>query len=147
MLDNSEFNTPMMQQYNLIKQAYPDAILFFRLGDFYEMFLEDAKIGAKVLGITLTSRDKGKDGKIPMAGVPYHAAENYILKLVNNGYKVAICEQVTEPQKGKELVEREVIRVITPSTILSESSDSNITNDYLLVFSQRKGHSGLLWCR
>ncbi len=142
MLDNSEFNTPMMQQYNLIKQAYPDAILFFRLGDFYEMFLEDAKIGAKVLGITLTSRDKGKDGKIPMAGVPYHAAENYILKLVNNGYKVAICEQVTEPQKGKELVEREVIRVITPSTILSESSDSNITNDYLLVFSQRKRSFG-----
>ncbi len=143
MQNNSEFNTPMMQQYMQVKQEYPDAILFFRLGDFYEMFLEDAKVGSKVLGITLTSRDKGKDGKIPMAGVPYHAAENYIQKLIKNGYKVAICEQVTEPQKGKELVQRQVIRVITPSTILSEVSDDTVTNDYLMVFSVKKKNLGI----
>src|SRR3989344_6780630 len=94
-----EFTTPMMKQYTAIKKQYQDCLLFFRMGDFYELFLEDAYIGAKVLDIVLTSRAKGKDGRVPMAGVPYHAVDSYISKLVSAGYKVAICEQVSEPDK------------------------------------------------
>lgn len=142
-MNEAVFSTPMMQQYLKIKESYPDAILFFRLGDFYEMFLEDATVSAKVLGITLTSRTKGKDGKVPMCGVPYHAAENYIQKLVNHGYKVAICEQVTEPKPGKELVEREVIRVVTPSTMLPEVGDDvESSRDYLMTFVCLKNFIG-----
>ena len=125
----------MMRQYANIKKQYQDAILFFRLGDFYEMFLDDAKLASEILGITLTARNKGKDGKIPMCGVPYHAAESYIQKLVRNGHKVAICEQITTPQKGKDIVEREVIRVVTPSTVLSENDELSTNNDYLMTFS------------
>lgn len=115
---SEEFSTPMMQQYLEIKKQYPECILFFRLGDFYEMFLGDAKIGAEVLGITLTSRSKGKDGKVAMAGVPYHAAEGYIAKLTNKGYRVAIAEQVSDP-KAPGLVKREVVRVVSRGTMLS----------------------------
>lgn len=117
----SEFNTPMMQQYSKIKEQYEDCLLFFRLGDFYELFLDDAKIGAAILEITLTKRPRGKDGEIPMAGVPHHAADSYIAKLVKNGYKVAICEQISDPSE-KGIVEREVVRVVTPGTILDEKS-------------------------
>lgn len=109
----------MMQQYMQIKKRYPDCLLLFRLGDFYELFLEDAHIGAKVLQITLTARPRGKDGKIPMAGVPYHAVDRYIGKLVEEGYKVAICEQVSEAD-SKGIVDREVVRVVTPGTQLDE---------------------------
>lgn len=116
-----EFSTPMMQQYISIKQEYPDCLLFFRLGDFYELFLEDAQIGAKVLDITLTRRPRGKDGDIPMAGVPFHAADAYIAKLVNAGYKIAICEQVSDPS-AKGIVDREVVRIVTPGTILDEKN-------------------------
>lgn len=111
------FTTPMMKQYMVIKEKYADCFLFYRLGDFYELFLEDAQLGSEILQITLTSRPRGRDGAIPMAGVPYHAADQYIAKLVGAGYKVAICEQVSDP-KLKGLVEREVIRVITPGTVL-----------------------------
>lgn len=142
MTESPEFKTPMMQQYAAIKKQYPTTILFFRLGDFYEMFLEDAQVGAKVLNITLTSRHKGKDGQIPMAGVPYHAAESYIQKLVKHGYQVAICEQVTEPTKGKEIVEREVIRVVTPSTMLEEEA-ALATNDYLMTIAYQKNRIGV----
>lgn len=126
-----KFTTPMMRQYAQIKKQYKDCILFFRLGDFYELFLEDAETGADVLDITLTSRPRGKDGKVPMAGVPYHAVDNYISKLVKAGYKVAICEQVSEPDK-KGIVEREVIRIVTPGTILDESSLSRKENNFLV---------------
>src|SRR6266540_2644543 len=112
------YKTPMLQQYQSIKEQYPDCLLFFRLGDFYEMFGDDAKIGSEVLHITLTARDKGGDGKIPMCGVPFHASENYIARLVNAGYKVAICEQLTAAGKG--LVEREVVRVVTAGTLLRD---------------------------
>src|SRR5689334_22840046 len=108
-----EAATPMMRQYLETKSRYPDAILFFRLGDFYEMFLEDAQVAHEVLEITLTSRAKG-DERVPMAGVPYHAARGYIARLVERGYKVAICDQVEEPGPGKTLVRREVTRVVTP---------------------------------
>ena len=112
--------TPMMRQYLEVKSRYPDAILFFRLGDFYEMFAEDAVQAAEVLQITLTSRAKG-DGKIPMCGIPYHAARGYVAKLLERGFKVAICDQVEPPGKGG-IVKREVTRVVTPGTVLDEQS-------------------------
>ena len=129
------FETPMMKQYAFIKKQYADCILFFRLGDFYEMFLEDAEIGSKVLDITLTARNKGKDGAIPMCGVPFHASDAYISKLVKNGYKVAICEQIGTPQESEDLVERDVIRVVTPGTIIDENMLENKSNNYVLTIS------------
>lgn len=127
---NREFSTPMMIQYMEIKRQYADCILFFRLGDFYELFLQDALIGAKVLNITLTARPRGKDGDVPMAGVPYHASEHYLAKLVKAGYKVAICEQISEPDK-KDIVERAVVRIVTPGTILSENSLIQKENNHI----------------
>ncbi|MBN1572026.1 MAG: DNA mismatch repair protein MutS [Deltaproteobacteria bacterium] len=106
--------TPMLRQYHKIKEDYPDCILFYRMGDFYEMFFEDAMEASPVLEIALTTRDKGKENPVPMCGVPYHAAENYISRLLKNGYKVAICEQVEDPAKAKGIVRREVVRVVTP---------------------------------
>jgi len=109
----------MMKQYFAIKKNYPDCLLFYRMGDFYELFLEDAHIGARVLNITLTGKSNGKNGRIPMAGVPYHAVDAYLSKLVKAGYKVAICEQLSPPNK-KGLVERDVVRIVTPGTVLDE---------------------------
>ena len=114
-------STPMMKQYLSIKGNHPDAILFFRMGDFYEMFMEDAVKAADVLKIALTSRDKGKANSVPMCGIPYHAAESYITKLVRAGFKVAICDQVEDPRKAKGLVKREVTRVVTPGTVVEDS--------------------------
>jgi len=142
MPENQISATPMMKQYLEIKSRYPDTILFFRLGDFYEMFQEDAKIGSSVLNITLTSRDKGQDTKVPMCGVPYHAAESYIIKLVKAGYKVAICEQVTKPQKGVSIVKREVVRVVTPSSVLSDTS-YEASSELLLTFNVSSRNVGL----
>lgn len=121
----------MMQQYLQIKKAHKDCLLWFRLGDFYEMFLEDAHIGSQVLGITLTSRSRGKDGRIPMAGIPYHAADTYLAKLIRAGHKVAICEQMTEPD-GRGLVEREVIRIVTPGTLLDEKNLQRKENNFVM---------------
>lgn len=112
--------TPMLQQYKEIKSRYRDYILFFRLGDFYEMFFEDAKVASQVLDVVLTSRTAGKMGRIPMCGIPFHSAENYIAKLIRHGYKVAICEQVQDPKTAKGLVKREVVRVVTPGTFIDE---------------------------
>ena len=123
--------TPMMQQYLATKDQHPDTILFFRLGDFYEMFFDDARIVSKELGLTLTSRSGNKD-KAPMCGVPYHAAETYIYRLVQKGYKVAICEQMEDPKKAKGLVKRDVIRIVTPGTILFENSIADKSNNYLI---------------
>lgn len=120
-----------MRQYGEIKKQYPDALLFFRLGDFYELFMEDAEIGAEVLDITLTARPRGKDGKIPMAGVPYHAVDSYLAKLVKAGYKVAICEQIGEPN-GKDIVERQVVRVVTPGTVMDEKALNRKQNNFLV---------------
>lgn len=126
-----KFTTPMMKQYASIKKQYKDCLLFFRLGDFYELFLEDAKIGAQVLDITLTSRPKGKDGRIPMAGVPYHAVDTYLTKLIKAGYKVAICEQISEPNKYG-IVERDVVRIVTPGTLFDERALDRKQNNYLI---------------
>ncbi len=114
--------TPMLKQYREIKAKYPDCILFFRLGDFYEMFMEDARTASPILEVVLTSRDAGKAGRMPMCGVPYHAGDNYVAKLVKAGFKVAICEQVEDPALAKGLVKREVIRVITAGTFIDETS-------------------------
>lgn len=112
----------MLKQYREIKAKYPDCILFFRLGDFYEMFMEDARTASPILEVVLTSRDAGKAGRMPMCGVPYHAGDNYVAKLVKAGFKVAICEQVEDPALAKGLVKREVIRVITAGTFIDETS-------------------------
>ena len=127
--------TPMMQQYLETKNHHPDEILFFRLGDFYEMFFEDAKLVSRELGLTLTSRSGNKD-KAPMCGIPYHAAETYINKLINKGYKVAIAEQIGDP-KAKGLTKREVIKIITPGTVLTESSLHDAQNNYIALIYEK----------
>lgn len=124
--------TPLMKQYEEIKSEYPDALLFYRLGDFYELFYDDAITASKELELTLTGKSAGADGRAPMCGVPYHAAETYIYRLIQKGYKVAICEQMEDPKKAKGLVKRDVIRVITPGTILYENSISDKSNNYLM---------------
>ncbi|MFY9278140.1 MAG: DNA mismatch repair protein MutS [Caldicoprobacterales bacterium] len=137
--------TPMMQQYMQIKEQYKDALLFFRLGDFYEMFFEDAKIASKELEITLTGRDCGLPERAPMCGVPYHSAEGYIAKLIEKGYKVAICEQVQDPSEAKGIVERDVVRVITPGTLLESSMLDEKTNNYILSIIKNGENFGLSW--
>ena len=125
------FSTPMMKQYMAIKKQYPDCLLLYRMGDFYELFMEDAHIGAQLLNITLTSKRGGKDGKIPMAGVPYHAIDSYLPKLVKAGYKVAICEQVSLPNKYG-LVDLEVVRIVTPGTVLDEKMLEKKENNHIV---------------
>ena len=125
--------TPMMQQYLDIKAKNPDSILFFRLGDFYEMFNDDAKLVSKELDLTLTTRDRNKppEERTPMCGVPYHSCDSYIARLIAKGYKVAICEQTEDPALAKGLVEREIIRVVTPGTVINESLLMEGENNFL----------------
>ena len=111
-------STPMIKQYLSIKGQYPDAILFYRMGDFYEMFFEDAQVASRILEITLTSRNKNVDSPVPMCGVPHRAARSYIARLIDNGYKVAVCDQIEDPSKAKGLVKRDVVRVITPGMVI-----------------------------
>lgn len=127
-------HTPAIKQYLQIKAQYPDAILFFRMGDFYEMFFEDAKIGSKELDIALTSRDKGAKDPIPLCGVPYHAAESYISKLLQKGFKVALCEQVEDPKFAKGIVRREVVRVFTPGLLTDSAYLGTGASNYLMGF-------------
>lgn len=132
--------TPMMQQYLEIKEKYPDCLLFYRLGDFYEMFFEDAKIASRELELTLTGRDCGLEERAPMCGVPYHSVDGYINKLIQNGHKIAICEQVEDPALAKGLVERSVIRVITPGTVIEEKMLEQSKNNYIMAaFVSDKG--------
>ncbi|NLC67291.1 MAG: DNA mismatch repair protein MutS, partial [Clostridiaceae bacterium] len=135
--------TPMMQQYMEIKEQYKDCILFFRLGDFYEMFFDDAATASRELEIALTGRDCGLEERAPMCGVPFHSVEPYIAKLVSKGYKVAICEQVEDPALAKGIVKREVIRVITPGTVIESSILDEKKNNYLLSVYEGKGLFGL----
>src|SRR5215475_201802 len=132
--------TPLMDQYLATKRQYPDAFLFFRLGDFYEVFLDDAKQAAALLDLTLTARDGG-DGKVPMCGVPYHAVQGYIARLVKAGKKVAICEQIEDPRTAKGLVKREVTRVVTPSTFIENDADTS--SPLLLGLYRLDNHWGL----
>src|SRR5436190_7865438 len=130
----SEPSTPLMRQYAAIKKEHPNALLFFRLGDFYELFFDDAVTAARELQITLTSRNKEKDLAIPMCGVPYHAAENYLSKLLRKGFKVAICEQMEDPKKTKTIVRREVTRVLTPGTAVDSGLPSD-ENNFLAAYT------------
>ena len=125
-------DTPLMSQYKEIKEQNKDNLLFFRLGDFYEMFFDDAVIASKELGLTLTSRNREKGQDVPLAGVPYHSVSSYIAKLVNKGYKVAICEQVEDPKSVKGIVKREVVRVITPGTVIDTDYLDEKSNNYLM---------------
>src|ERR1043165_3717886 len=118
---SSSNKTPMVRQYRELKAQHPGALLFFRLGDFYELFFEDAIVGSRELQITLTARHKERGDPIPMCGVPHHSAANYIAKLVRKGYRVAICEQTEDPSKAKKLVRREVVRIVTPGTAIDPS--------------------------
>ena len=131
----TEPSTPLMRQYASIKKEHPSALLFFRLGDFYELFFDDALVAARELQITLTSRNKEKGVAVPMCGVPYHAAESYIAKLIRRGFKVAICEQMEDPRIAKKLVRREVTRVVTPGTA-ADSSLSSEENNFLAAVVQ-----------
>jgi DNA mismatch repair protein MutS len=137
----SEPSTPLMRQYAAIKKEHPSALLFFRLGDFYELFFDDAVLAARELQITLTSRNKEKGVAIPMCGVPHHAAEGYISKLIRKGFKVAICEQVEDPRVAKKLVRREVTRVVTPGTA-ADSSLSSEENNFLAAVAQTGDRAG-----
>ena len=135
--------TPMVKQYLAVKEKHKDAILFYRMGDFYEMFFEDAKLASQILDITLTSRDKNKEDSIPLCGVPYHAAAGYIQKLVDQGHKVAICEQMEEASKAKGIVRREVIRVITPGMVFEDELLQPKANNFLMALSLGDERLGL----
>src|SRR5689334_3371043 len=137
----TEPSTPLMRQYTAIKKDHPAALLFFRLGDFYELFFDDAVVAARELQITLTSRNKEKGIAVPMCGVPYHAAENYISKLIRKGFKVAVCEQTEDPRLAKKLVRREVTRVVTPGTA-ADSSLSSEENNFLAAVVQSGERAG-----
>lgn len=135
--------TPLRKQYLRVKQKYPEAIVFFRLGDFYETFDEDAKVASRELDVVLTSREMGKGQRVPMAGIPHHALDNYLAKLINRGYKVAICEQLTPPGKG--LVERDVIRVVTPGTVVEPNLLKSKSNNYLASLVTEDKEAGIAY--
>jgi DNA mismatch repair protein MutS len=139
----TDFSTPLMRQYSAIKARHPNALLLFRLGDFYELFFEDAVVASRELQITLTSRNKEKGEPIPMCGVPYHAAEGYIAKLIRKGFRVAICDQMEEPQAAKKLVNREVTRVVSPGTAIDSQVLEPRANNYLAAAAARHGSIGL----
>ncbi len=136
--------TPMMQQYLDIKQQHQDAILFFRLGDFYEMFFQDAELASRELDIVLTARDGGNE-KVPMCGIPYHAVNNYLSRLINRGYKVAICEQMEDPRDAKGIVQREVIRIVTPGTVIEDTMLEENKNNYLVAIVEERELTGFAY--
>src|SRR5207248_10491233 len=137
----TEPSTPLMRQYAAIKKEHPQTLLFFRLGDFYELFFEDAVLASRELQITLTSRNKEKGIAVPMCGVPYHAAESYIAKLIRKGFKVAICDQMEDARLAKKLVRREVTRVVTPGTA-SDSTLEAEQNNFLAAVCQSENVAG-----
>src|SRR5512137_2414245 len=140
--DSSPRLTPVMRQYQELKVQHPDTILFFRIGDFYETFNSDAELVARELDIVLTSRSKSGDNRIPLAGVPYHAADGYIAKLVGKGYRVAVCEQVGDPKTAKGMLRREISRIITPGTVIDSSMLPSAAAAYLMALCpEAKGHA------
>src|SRR5688572_9531749 len=136
-------HTPLMRQYFAAKAEYPDTLVFFRMGDFYELFYDDARKAARLLDITLTQRGASAGAPIPMAGVPYHAAEGYLAKLVRLGESVAICEQIGDPAAAKGLVERKVVRVVTPGTVTDAALLEERRDNLLLAISAGRGGYGL----
>ncbi|PYY01210.1 MAG: DNA mismatch repair protein MutS, partial [Acidobacteria bacterium] len=138
----TEASTPLMRQYAAIKKQHPNALLFFRLGDFYELFFDDAVVASRELQITLTSRNKEKDVAVPMCGVPYHAAEGYLAKLLRKGFRVAVCEQMENPKAAKKIVRREVTRVLTPGTSTDASLPSE-ENNFLAAIAELGDRAGV----
>src|SRR5688572_23119856 len=132
-----------MRQYNNLKQQVPNTLLFFRLGDFYELFFEDAVTAARELEITLTSRNKEKGAAIPMCGVPYHSAEGYIAKLIQKGYRVAICDQVEDPKLARKLVKRDITRIVTPGTATDSHLLRSHENNYLAAVAPSGNHTAV----
>lgn len=145
MVEKNQYS-PMMQKYLETKEQYKDCILFYRLGDFYEMFFEDAITASRELEITLTGKECGQKERAPMCGVPYHSAENYVAKLIAKGYKVAICEQLTDPKTTKGMVERGVIRVVTPGTIVESNMLEERKNNYIMAIFKTGIYFGLSLC-
>ena len=141
----AEFS-PMMQKYLETKEEYKDCVLFYRLGDFYEMFFEDAINVSRELELTLTGKDCGQEERAPMCGVPFHSAETYISRLINKGHKVAICEQTEDPASAKGLVKREVIRIVTPGTVLSSTMLNEKENNYIASVYLDEESIGLSYC-
>jgi len=139
----ADASTPLMRQYNAVKEQVSGALLMFRLGDFYELFFEDAVTAARELEITLTSRNKEKGMAIPMCGVPYHAAEGYIARLIQKGYRVAICDQMEAPGPGKKLVKREITRIVTPGTATDAHLLRSHENNYLAAVARSGSRAGL----
>src|SRR5438067_11608134 len=138
-------STPLMRQYQAIKQQVPGVLLMFRLGDFYELFFDDAITAARELEITLTSRNKDKGDAIPMCGVPYHSAEGYIARLIGRGYRVAICDQMEEAGPGKKLVRRELTRIVTPGTATDAHLLRSHENNYLAAVARSGPRAGLAY--
>src|SRR3989304_4750963 len=134
--------TPIRRQYLQVKRSYPDTIVLFRLGDFYETFDDDARLVSKELEIVLTGRGMGKGQRVPMAGIPYHALENYLGRLVGRGYKVAICEQLAPPGSVKGIVPRDVVRVVTPGTVVEPGLLEGKANNYLAAVVAGRGGGG-----
>lgn len=141
----AEFS-PMMKHYLEIKEEYKDSIIFYRLGDFYEMFFDDAITASRELEITLTGRDCGQEERAPMCGVPFHAAESYISRLIEKGYKVAICEQIEDPKEAKGIVKRDVIRVVTPGTIIDPNMLDEKKNNYIMSIFKKGIYFGVAVC-
>lgn len=141
----AEFS-PMMQHYLQTKEQYKDCILFYRLGDFYEMFFDDAKNASRELELTLTGKDCGMEERAPMCGIPYHAAEIYIAKLIEKGYKVAICEQLEDAKNAKGIVKRDVIRVVTPGTVIETNLLEEKKNNYIMSVFKTGIYFGVAVC-
>src|SRR5580700_4857940 len=135
--------TPVMRQYLAAKAEHPDALLFFRLGDFYELFFEDAVVAARALDLTLTARNKGSEDEVPMAGVPHHAASAYVQRLLDQGFKVAICEQMADPSKVKGIVPREVVRVVSPGLAYDDAGLVARENHFLVAVEHEAGRFGI----
>jgi DNA mismatch repair protein MutS len=146
MAQPMESLSPAMRQFHHFKQKHPDCILFFRMGDFYETFYEDAKTCSKVLGLTLTSRDKGSENPVPLAGVPYHAIDGYLKKMLQAGYRVAVCEQVEDPKTAKGVVKRDVVRIVTPGTLTDDMLLEDKKDNFLCAIDlDVKGYAALSW--
>ena len=144
--ENLKNYSPMMQHYLKTKEEYKDCVLFYRLGDFYEMFFDDAVNVSRELELTLTGKDCGQNERAPMCGVPFHAAENYIAKLIEKGYKVAICEQLEDPKLAKGIVKRDVIKVITPGTVVEGTILEEKKNNYIMSIYKEGIYFGVAVC-
>ena len=138
--------SPMMQNYLKTKEDYKDCILFYRLGDFYEMFFDDAITASRELELTLTGKDCGQEERAPMCGIPYHAAETYVARLISKGYKVAICEQLEDPKTAKGIVKRDVIRVVTPGTVTESNLLEEKRNNFIMSIFKKGIFFGIAVC-